>query len=138
MSAEEEIQAGLMNALERGVSIEKAVQSFINAGYSESSVRSAARAVSEGNVSFSHIDDSIPTPSPTSEIEPTPVPTPSPIKMPLPANPNAQVKRIDVVPEKKEGTPNIKIIILVVVLVLLLGILAASFFLKDFILSLLS
>ncbi len=38
----EEIIGGLRNALDRGESIEKAMQSFINAGYSAAEVREAA------------------------------------------------------------------------------------------------
>lgn len=44
----EEIISGLRNALERGFSLDDAVQSFINAGYNASEVREAAGSLSEG------------------------------------------------------------------------------------------
>ncbi|MEK6848051.1 MAG: hypothetical protein AABX65_00270 [Nanoarchaeota archaeon] len=47
----EEIEGGLRNALDRGVSIEEAVQSFINAGYNQQEVREAAQAITQGATS---------------------------------------------------------------------------------------
>lgn len=44
----EEIVAGIRNAMERGASLQQAVQSFINAGYSAYEVREAERAISGG------------------------------------------------------------------------------------------
>jgi hypothetical protein len=44
----EEIWAGLKNAIERGDDVEKAISSFINAGYNPSEVREAARALTQG------------------------------------------------------------------------------------------
>ena len=46
--AKEEIIGGLKNAVERGESIDKAVQSFINAGYNANEVREAANLVTSG------------------------------------------------------------------------------------------
>ena len=45
---QDEIISGLKNALERGSSMEEAVQSFLNAGYSPASVREAAQLLSTG------------------------------------------------------------------------------------------
>ncbi len=42
----EEIAGGLKNALERGASLDQAVQSFINAGYNPVEVRQAAQSLS--------------------------------------------------------------------------------------------
>ncbi len=42
----EEISGGLRNALERGASLEEAVQSFIKAGYNPIEVRQAAQSLS--------------------------------------------------------------------------------------------
>ena len=50
----EEILAGLKNALERGESLERAVQSFINAGYNPAEVRQAAQLLSDGALSTLH------------------------------------------------------------------------------------
>ena len=44
----DEMASGLRNALERGSSIESAVESFINAGYNPDEVREAARMITEG------------------------------------------------------------------------------------------
>lgn len=42
----EEIAAGLKNAMEHGASLEKAIQSFINAGYNAQDVRDAGKSLS--------------------------------------------------------------------------------------------
>jgi len=44
----DEIQAGLKNAIERGSTIEEAVQSFTNAGYNPVEVKEAANNISQG------------------------------------------------------------------------------------------
>jgi len=44
----EEIAAGLKNALDRGSSIEEAVQSFVNAGYNANEVMEAASLLGQG------------------------------------------------------------------------------------------
>ncbi len=44
----EDIYGGLKNALERGVPLEIAITSFVNAGYKESDVRAVARDVQAG------------------------------------------------------------------------------------------
>ena len=44
----EDIVAGLKKALERGVPLEKAVQSFVNAGYNPVEVKQAAQSLSSG------------------------------------------------------------------------------------------
>ena len=44
----EEILAGIKNAIERGYSLEQAVQSFINAGYNAMEVRNIAETFSTG------------------------------------------------------------------------------------------
>ncbi len=49
----EEIWAGLKNAMERGATLEQAVQSFINSGYSPGEVQEAAKALSEGATTIS-------------------------------------------------------------------------------------
>ena len=49
----DEIVSGLKNAVERGSTIEQAVQSFINAGYNPVEVRQAADFMSSGATSIS-------------------------------------------------------------------------------------
>ncbi len=44
----EEIVSGLRNAVERGITIESAVRSFINAGYDEREVREASQRLMQG------------------------------------------------------------------------------------------
>lgn len=44
----EEILGGLRNALERGQTLDKAVQSFINAGYNSNDVKAAASKINQG------------------------------------------------------------------------------------------
>ncbi len=46
----DEIQAGLRNAIERGFSLENAIQSFIGAGYNPVEVKEAAKSLSTGIV----------------------------------------------------------------------------------------
>ena len=50
---QDEITPGLKNAVERGESLENAVQSFINAGYNPVEVRSAASSLTQGVTSIS-------------------------------------------------------------------------------------
>ena len=52
----EDIVAGLKNAMQRGESLEKAVQSFINAGYNPMEVKQAAESIYEGAISITHPD----------------------------------------------------------------------------------
>ncbi len=44
----EELASGLKNAIERGASLEQAIQSFLNAGYNPTEVSEAARLISSG------------------------------------------------------------------------------------------
>ncbi len=46
----EDLVGGLRNALERGVPIEAAIQSFVTAGYKDTDVREAARDLDTGSV----------------------------------------------------------------------------------------
>ncbi len=43
-----DLTSGLKNAIERGSSLEKAMQSLINAGYSQQEVREAANSLTQG------------------------------------------------------------------------------------------
>ncbi|MBS3090907.1 hypothetical protein J4217_00480 [Candidatus Pacearchaeota archaeon] len=54
----EEILSGLRNAIERGSSLEQAIQSFINAGYNALEVRDAANSLTTGASTLT-IDNSI-------------------------------------------------------------------------------
>ena len=50
--SKDEIVAGIRNAIERGSSVEDAVQSFINAGYNPNEVEEAASAIAPGSISI--------------------------------------------------------------------------------------
>ena len=141
MSFEEELQGGIRNAIERGVPVEKIVQTFINAGYSPSDVQSAARAATEGATSIapqapSHAslpvsptqDSPMPLPATTSPAVPVSTPQPLPPSKPL-SSPSSNSE------EDKPSTGNFKIILLVVVLIVLLGALAASLLFREQILG---
>lgn len=52
----EDIAAGLKKALERGVPIEKAVQTFINAGYNPVEVKQVAEGLTTGATSIANVD----------------------------------------------------------------------------------
>ena len=45
---QEEILIGLKNALMRGETLQKAMQSYVNAGYSISEVQQAAKTIDQG------------------------------------------------------------------------------------------
>lgn len=64
----DEIQAGLKNAIERGSSLEEAVQSFIAAGYNPVEVKEAANSINSGATSvITPKRDAIPVPSPSQQ-----------------------------------------------------------------------
>ena len=76
----EEILSGLKIALERGSSLEKAVQSFINAGYNPSDVREAGEYLGSGSIltsSQSNQQNPSQTNTQIPKNYPNPFPTPS-------------------------------------------------------------
>lgn len=66
----EEITGGLRNALERGETIEKAMQSFINAGYSASEVREAAAMINPSASGLLYGQPSVAPAAPTQAASP--------------------------------------------------------------------
>ncbi|HVY01952.1 MAG TPA: hypothetical protein VHA12_04280 [Candidatus Nanoarchaeia archaeon] len=149
MSVEEEIQSGIKNALERGVPLDKVVQTFINAGYQSAIVQSAARIVTEGATTIapqislsvsqkSSLDSSL-TGSSQPEVKNEFSFPSQPMSVPAPAG---GIQTYSPKPEidstvHNENTSNLKIIVLVVILLILLGTLAASLLFKEQILALL-
>ncbi len=111
----EEIAAGIRNALERGSSVEEAIQSFINAGYNSDEVRQAADLVMHGATSII---------SPTENSAGNP-----PV--------NAESNQTVIIPEPKKSG-KLKAILLITTLVILLGALGVSLFYKDAILELIN
>lgn len=71
---EDEILGGLRNALEHGESLEKAVQSFINAGYNPRQVKAAANQLSSGSSTILHEPNSEEFPAPIHSESDTPKP----------------------------------------------------------------
>jgi hypothetical protein len=149
MTAEEEIQAGIKNALERGVPLDKAVQTFINAGYQPSIVQSAARLATEGATTIApQISSSVSQKAPLdSSLTGSSQPAvrnefsfPSqPMSVPIPAG---GIQTYSPKPEvdlsvHNQGSSNLKIVVLVIILLILLGTLAASLLFKQQILALL-
>jgi len=123
----EEIIAGLRNAIERGQSIDKAAQTFINAGYNSNEVREAVESFSGasyilfgGNKQLPSIPKQMPQPNlQKSESAGGIIASPSQNRL----------------PEKKKGTGIWIVIVLAIVLVLLLGFLLASILFKEQILN---
>jgi len=97
-----EIVSGLRNAIERGESLEKAMQSFANAGYNPQEIQQAAAEAKQDLVVAAQ-------PQATTEQQPTKEQT-----LPIQAKP---------------GKKKLKITILVIILLLLLGFLGIMFFL---------
>ncbi|MBU1136712.1 MAG: hypothetical protein ABIG37_03715 [Nanoarchaeota archaeon] len=109
-----EIVEGLKYAIEKGESIEKAKQSFINAGYELSDVEDSANVLG-GVITKIHPEES-----------------PAPI--------NEEDRKIPVNPMPKEkGTKSRKILIaLIIVLLILISFFLVSFFFKDKIINFIS
>ena len=124
----EDIIAGLKNALERGESLEKAVQSFINAGYNPAEVREAAESLSQGSMSISNPEaERLQLPAPRMQLPPPPS-----LQMPSQQMPQqlpqmqASYKRLNDIrpmPEVRRGhgKRTALIIILIIILLLLIG-----------------
>jgi len=117
----EDIVAGIKNALDRGVPLERAVQSFLNAGYNPIEVRQAAESLTEGATSITNQNFSQPKlPDINKSLKPVPnalsVPN-SPIVNTLPK------KLIDIrqMPSTRNNRKTMLIAVLVFVLLLLIG-----------------
>lgn len=122
----EEISSGIKNAIERGSSLEKAVQSFINAGYNPDEVNQAAAMVSQSTseiiVQSNPLKSNIPNSNPT----------------PVPAQNTENSKTIVIpstIPLDKPKHHNRLIIILLVVLFLLASGIISLIMFKDTILN---
>jgi hypothetical protein len=56
---QDELVAGIKNAMERGESLEQAIQSFINAGYNPAEVRAAGSMLSDGASKIAYTEQPI-------------------------------------------------------------------------------
>jgi len=111
---QDEIVAGIKNAMERGESLEQAMQSFINAGYNSAEVQAAGSMLSEGAIKIANTEQPI---------------TPE-VKKPLPVfsaqNPNVPVQQSNVpaqaqsVPIEVQRRSRKKVLILIVILMALI------------------
>ena len=118
----EDIIAGLKNALARGESLEKAIQSFINAGYNPIEVKQAAESLTQGAMSISN---------PETERARLPMPAPPQIPQQIPQqfqNPSqvAYPKRLSDIRQTPviktgSGKRTFLIIFLILMLLLLIG-----------------
>lgn len=124
----DEIIGGLKNALDRGDSLEKASQSFINAGYSPVEVKAAANMVSPSVSSIipssqdnlqqkEQIQKLESQPKPSQMLQPKPSPLPQPIQTSQPAQISS-----DQSVKKTSKKLVISLVIILLVLLVLLGI----------------
>lgn len=137
-----EIVSGLKNAVERGYSIELAVQSFVNAGYNRQDVADSARIISGGTLSS--LEPVIQQPD-SAKIQ---IPqNQQPVKQDLQSQPPAiqpapqiqQIKRQELpkLPQVQKSKKKM-IILLVTILVVLLVLLGGVIVFKDSIIKLFS
>ncbi len=126
MTTESELEGGIKNALEKGIPLEKIIQTFLNAGYPQHAVQAAAQAVSEG----------------ASTIAVPPQPTqPSISVQPSVLAPAVQEKTQSqniITPEGNEGISRTKIYFLVGILIMLLILLGASLLFREEFVALIS
>ena len=124
----DEIVSGLKNAVERGSTIEQAVQSFINAGYNPVEVRQAASFMSSGATSISTQPfQQIPQPTPHGGAQGTQPQNFSNYQQ-IPQQEIQPYSNYQQIPQRKSGS-KFWIILLIILLILLIGgIISAIFF----------
>lgn len=125
--AKDEISAGIKNALERGESLEQAVQSFINAGYNPVEVREIASNTTGG------VSKIINYPQYKNSPEPQPL-----MQLPEAEQPQHAVQSqslMSAVPPVKEDLTKKKIILLILILVFIILLLTLFLLYKDSILN---
>ncbi len=125
----EDIQGGLRNAMERGDSLEKAIKSFVSAGYSEAEVRDAAKIFTTPALGVVGSEESIAISNSQKQVQPLPA------KPPVQPQPQQQAQPIKSAQVHSalsgvSGT-NKTVIILVAVLIVLVGIFIVSLVFKD-------
>jgi uncharacterized membrane protein len=127
-----DIISGLKNAMERGSTLQQAMQSFINAGYNPAEVQQAAQSISQGITQV--INPAALQRKPAQPAQP-PQTTPQP-----PAQPTKQeIRRLPAIRQEKKKKSKkklISIILLSVTLLVLIGLLIYTLFYgKDIISS---
>jgi len=127
----DDIYGGLKNAIERGISLDQAVRSFINAGYSESEVREAAKAFAPPTLSVTNPPG---IQRPMTQARPPQQPQLQPqTQSPVQQMPQTQVASLNP-PAKKSNTT---VILLIAVLIILVGVFIASLLFRNQIASVL-
>lgn len=122
----DEIIAGIRNALDRGYSIQQAVQSFINAGYNPNEVKEAAEAFSgASHIAFGN-DEPKQVSAKLISFNQQPAQNTPVQNFPTPNNVN--------IPKEKSKGKGI-VITLVIILVFLLAVLISSIVFRDQILE---
>ena len=96
---EQELIGGLKNAVDRGETLVKAQQSFVNAGYSKEEVVAAARKIPAGDLQ-----------------KKTPVAAPNPQAVPV-----QKVPTMTTAPVKKKASKTMKIILIATSVLVLIG-----------------
>ena len=149
----DDIYGGLRNAMSKGSTLEQAVRSFINAGYSEAEVMEVAKIFTDGALSVT--SQATPPAQTSKEVPAVPV-----VKVPqaivtVPGSAQPQIRppqtpqqysqplqqprpQILTLPNHKSHSGSLKIIILVLLLLVLLGTLAGTLLYKDVITNYLS
>lgn len=110
----DEIISGIQNAMLRGESLEKAAQSFINAGYNPQEVRAAVSALSEG---VSAVAD-----TPTAEGEEIKKEEAKTFTHEAPANPHPQ-EMVKSDKPKRDGSTTLIIGAIILFILIFLGVL---------------
>lgn len=133
MTERPEITSGLKNAIERGYSLELAIQSFINAGYNRQDVLDSSKVFGSSIPSVSQPQaqpviqqPSMPQPSQPQQPSAEPKVIPSP-QVPVKFNPLPK--------QSEEGVNKSTIIILVAILAVLVGLLISTLLFKETILG---
>ena len=137
----DEVAQGIKNAIERGQSLDSAIASFVNAGYSESEVHEAANSLNNSASSLLPLReapadsmDSKDTPAQTGmfKLQPTQnIPSPAPIAKATNSQSPQQLPVSTSSEKKDEGVSKTKVVVLSIILLLLLIGLGVTIFFKD-------
>lgn len=125
----EDIYGGLKNALERGATVEQAIQSMVNAGYNVSEVREVAGQISSAENSILESKPIVESSKLSTTLSTASVPTEKPAEKQKQfkqlSNQQTNFKQIG----KKKNLA--KIILLIAILLVLAGILLITILFKD-------
>jgi len=136
----EEIIGGLKNALDRNETIEKAMQTFINAGYSATEVREAASMVNPSATGMLYGQPSISSTSQSSVRQTAQASKPATLPKQQTTNTpaTASMPVTNVASPTKQNKGRKTAIILAIVLIVLVLVLGATIFLSESILNMFS